>query len=234
MRKFKGKYLSLLLLALLITLTTSSTVVSENLIKEKAACLEDTVFYTYGLTTCPHCRKLHDFYDNSEFKDSYVFCYIDEHSECSSNYRALVHRIYNLTSSSEIQSHLAYVPFTVILKNNTYILGIVVGSVLDRDFWFNLACKEPSSEIPVYSGRSEIGVLVANTTIQEELAQLILSFIPPKDTVKETGAPGEILVGIIAIGIPVAAVGGYYLYTSIISKKTRKNLTRQRREFREK
>lgn len=225
------KHVGVLLVVLLIVLSLSQLVVSEN---PSNMCLSgnNIVFYAYGETTCPHCKRLHDFFD-ATFKHNYVFCYIDKYSECYSNLGKFILDIVKLPGAQSVQSVLGYIPQTYILKNNTYLLGIVIGAVADESFWLNLACREPSSEIPVYEGTSQVGVVEANTTLQSELVQKILAYIPPVET---QGIPSELVLGVIVIAILVVSIGGYLTYTRISSKKTSKPVkkTEERKESKKK
>jgi len=215
----------LIIFALMLTLvlTGLNYAVSES---SSEACLSDVVFYTYASTGCPHCARLHSFFDSTEFKDKCIFCYGEKHSECLFNYYSFSQEALKLPSSGNVNSvidpYSLPVPFTIVIKNKTYILGIVVGEALDRDFWVNLACREPSDEIPLYAGTRQVGSLRANVTEQSNLAQLVLSFTPPEYSINQPGIPGELVVGVIAIGVPVAVIGVYYLYTHILSKESTK------------
>jgi len=218
---FLLKHIGLLLVVFSIAIGLLQIVVSEN---PSNTCLSNNnvIFYAYGESTCPHCRNLHDFFDTT-FKHNYIFCYIDKYSECYRNLGKSILDIAKLPGAQSIQSVLGYVPQTYILKNNTYLLGIVIGEVKDEAFWLNLACREPSSEIPVYHGMSQVGVIEANTTLQGEIVQEILSYIPPAET---TGIPSELVLGIIVIAVLTVSIGGYLAYTHISSKKTSKYVKR--------
>jgi len=225
------KHVGVLLVVFLTVLSLLPLVVSEN---SNNTCLSSNniVFYAYGETTCPHCKKLHDFFDTT-FKHNYVFCYIDKYSECYNNLGKFILDIVKLPGAQSVQSVLGYIPQTYILKNNTYLLGIVIGAVTDENFWLNLTCREPTSEIPVYEGTTQVGIIEANTTLQSELVQKILSYIPPVET---QGIPSELVLGVIVIAILAVSIGGYLTYTRISSKKTSKPVkkTEERKESKKK
>ena len=168
------------------------------------ACLNDTLFYAYGLSTCPHCRSLHDFFD-SEFKENYVFCYLDKNATCSENFNSLVSKISKMPGYDRVSRLLAYVPLTVVSRNNTEIVAIVVGAVTDRAFWLNLACREPDEKILFYSGTDLVAVLGEQP-----------------DT---GGMPSELVIGITALSLPVVIIGGYYLYTHLFLKESTERKT---------
>jgi hypothetical protein len=208
---------------LTLVLTGLNYAVSEN---SSEACFSDVVLYTYASTGCPHCAKLRSFFDSTDFRDKCIFCYGERHLECIYNYYNFTQEALKLQSSGDVNSvidpYRLPVPFTIVIKNKTYILGIVVGEVLDRGFWVNLACREPGGEIPLYAGTSQVGSLKANFTEQLSLAQLVLSFMPPDYSTNQPWLPGELIVGIVAVGVPVAVIGVYYLYTHLFLKESAK------------
>jgi hypothetical protein len=182
-------------------------------------CLSDTVFYTYASTRCPYCRRLHEFFENTEFRDNYIFCYADVQRECLENYYRFTREAKELPSTGSVDKvidPILPVPFTIVIKNGTYIVGVVLGLVESRDFWLKLACSSPTREIPLYDGTKQAGALLVNDTVQYNLASLVLSFKPPVE--ERPAVPGELVVGIVAISIPLIAIGGYYLYTRVLSR----------------
>jgi len=183
-------------------------------------CLSDTVFYTYASTRCPYCRRLHEFFENSEFRGNYIFCYADVRRECIENYYRFTREARGLPSTGSvgevIDTTRLPVPFTIVIKNGTYVVGVVLGLVESRDFWLQLACSSPTREIPLYYGTKQEGALLVNDTVHYNLASLVLSFKTPVE--ERPAVPGELVVGIVAISIPLVAIGGYYLYTRVFSR----------------
>ncbi len=208
---FKIKCLGLLFLTFFTISITLNVIVSENTSEEGLECLVDTVFYAYGLSTCPYCRLLHEFF-NKTFPHNYNFCYINLDYTCEEKHGQLVEKILKMPGSTSVHHFLGYVPLTVVVKNETHIVSIVVGAVIDENFWINLACKKPNGKVYFYQGTELVAVL-------------------GEETSERGGIPSEILTGIIAISIPAVAVGGYYLYTYVLSKKTSwaKNFSRFKR-----
>jgi len=102
-------------------------------------------------------------------------------------------RVRDMPGGGRVYYLFGYVPVTVVVKNQTHIVSIVVGAVTDKNFWLNLACRELDGKIYFYQGTDLVAVIGEEST-------------------QENNIPGELVAGIVAICIPIAAVGGYYLY----------------------
>lgn len=195
------RYYIILLLVTTVILANHVVVTMGESSAVSEACLNDTLFYAYGVSTCPHCKRLHGFFD-LEFKENYVFCYFDENATCSENFKSLVSKISKMPGYDRVSRLLAYVPLTVVTKNNTETVAIVVGEVTDRVFWLNLACREPDGKILFYSGTKLVAVLGEQQNIG--------------------GMPSELVIGITALSLLVIVIGGYYLYTHLFLKESTK------------
>ncbi|MCC6054730.1 MAG: hypothetical protein LM589_05390 [Thermosphaera sp.] len=118
--------------------------------------LQDILFYMYGLTTCPHCRALDSFF-NQTFPNKYVKCWVDLDSTCYSN---LVNLYRDMVKNYSVPEELLGVPTTLVIKmgsNGNTTLAIVIGEVKNKDFWLQLTKLEPSPAPRIYIGEKLFG-----------------------------------------------------------------------------
>jgi len=131
--------------------------------------LQDILFYMYGLTTCPHCRALDSFF-NQTFPNKYVKCWVDLDSTCYSN---LMNLYQVMVKNYSVSADFLGVPTTLVIKmgsNGNTTLAIVIGEVKNKDFWLQLAKLEPSSSPRIYIGEKPFGT---TTTTQADNSLLL-------------------------------------------------------------
>ncbi|MEM4717851.1 MAG: thioredoxin family protein [Desulfurococcaceae archaeon] len=163
-----------------------------------AGCLENTNFYMFGASWCPHCKNLDRFFTN-EFPESHYFCVIDKIRECYERF----------TSLSNDFKLGGYVPITIVVKDSRYILAIVIGEVVDKEFWLNLTCLTPSESIPVYTGTDEVFRVSLNTTDHGEYIRKYIIY--PQSV--NPGFLSEYIATIAIMAIVLLSVFGYLVYT---------------------
>lgn len=87
---------------------------------------------TFGSTTCPHCRNLHEFFEKN-FKNRYAFLWVDD-----PNNAELFRRLAQIEQNGGLPLSYAYsVPQTVVVRYGEPI-AIVIGEITDTDFWQKL------------------------------------------------------------------------------------------------
>lgn len=154
------------------------------------SCLRGINFYIYGSTNCPYCKSLEMFFE-SKIPGSSFFCDLDSVEECRNLFTTQSIYIVNNTSlNPDIPELILYkllgaIPRTLVVRNNAYILGVVIGAVEDLEFWINISCSKPGNKVPLYSGNNLIGYVELNTTdhskfIAEWLPQRLPSETPKK------------------------------------------------------
>lgn len=161
---------------------------------ENEECLRGTLLYMYGESTCPFCNRLHQFFQQNFPESSYYFCVIDKYREC---YEKFVDFASEMTKFSGV-------PQTIVVKGSS-IVAIVIGADTNKSFWLQLACSQPSTEIPVYSGEQVVFTIRVNTTDHSKLISKYLVY-PGKEDLAS-------LTTIIVVVIVVVAVAGYLVYT---------------------
>ena len=149
-----------LLLALLLLAIRTVVVVAQS-------APSDVLFYVYGMSTCPHCRVLHDFL-RENYPNNFFFCDVYTSTECRDYFAKYL----------EATGLPGYVPQTIVVKNMSYVLAIVIGEVTNTAFFDSLTKLEPSLEVPLYEGTALVGYLrLVNMSVHRLLIQLL--YIPP-------------------------------------------------------
>lgn len=181
-------------------------------------CTTGVVLYIYGMTTCPYCERLHEFL-GANYPNLTTFCAIDRVQSCDSAFskqtEVLLRRFNASISLSTYILHRLFtsVPRTLIVKDRTHILAVVVGLVENTDFWNNLTCLEPSSKIPLFYGTTEIGYIDIDVS---EQPSLLREWIVDNEPKQQAGSP------MILVALVIIAVAGL-LVLLVALKLTRKS-----------
>lgn len=193
------------------------------------SCAKGTLFYVYGLTTCPYCKRQIEFFKSIHPEGS-VICYVDASAACNEGFELMTYYMLNHTtytvniSSLQIYQLLGSVPRTLVVKNNTYVLGVVVGLVDNWDFWSNISCSQPSSKIPLYVGSTIIGYVDAGSVNHSELIKHWLTPVegakvsPPAGGSEQGAGAGWSLSQIVLVAAASVAVaaGLYFAFRKIL------------------
>lgn len=171
-------------------------------------CIAGSLFYIYGMTTCPYCERLHEFLDNS-YSGLAAFCAINEVQSCDAAFNKqteLLLQRFNSTiplSPYDLYRVFGAVPRTLVVKNKTYILAVVIGLVENADFWNNITCYEPSSKVPVFYGDRVVGHVDLELSEQPDLLKDWIVDHEPKQQAEFPVATGIALAIVIATGLVV-------------------------------
>ncbi len=112
-----------------------------------------TIFYIYGMESCPHCQALHALLEKAFGCKNVYFCSISKCSDC----RARLLELYKIIGLQPV------VPLTLVICDDC-VKAIVVGEVDAVEFWRELVKSSHGSNftIPVYAGRNLFEYLVFN------------------------------------------------------------------------
>jgi len=123
-------------------------------------------FYMYGMSTCPHCRALHELLVKTFGSSSVYFCGINHCEYC----RRRLLELYKIIGMEPV------VPLTVVVCNGC-VKAIVIGEVDDVGFWRSIVSSNHSSyRVPVYAGTSLFEYLVFNDS--RDLREFTISVAP--------------------------------------------------------
>lgn len=89
----------------------------------------------FGLTTCPHCHVMYEFFtNNNEYHDIYTVIWLDETEDGKNVFEDL----YHIEISNGINPRIAgAVPHIYIVKNG-FVYTVVVGRITEKAFWDEL------------------------------------------------------------------------------------------------
>ena len=113
----------------------------------------------YGSVNCPYCRALHSFLLDNNY--NVIFRDVGEYSNREDFFNLVT--ILNLEPS---------VPLSIVFNKEGYITAIVVGAVLEKDFWNTLLNKEFKCRIEVYLG--EYKGIIKNIDIISRINKIVL------------------------------------------------------------
>lgn len=183
----------------------------------EVACYDvsNLLFYEFGQSSCPFCTKLHEFF-KQEFPQNTFFCEIDKYRECELAFMDFI-----LSMTINVTGTRVPVPQTLVTKkvnNDYYLVAIVIGAVLDKPFWLQFACREPTSEVPVYYGPNLIGVLFIDELGGTKSVNRYMVF-PSNGGL----AAFQLLVGVLPL---IGIIGGYLAYAYI--KHTKKGVKKSK------
>lgn len=152
----------------------------------------------YGSVNCPYCRALHVFLLDNKY--NVIFRDVGEYNNREDFFNLVT--ILNLEPS---------VPLSIVFNKEGYITAIVVGAVLEKDFWNTLLNKEFKCRIEVYLG--EYKGIIKNIDIISKIHKIVLhtdKIVLPSycssttsvttttssinSSVSSTGNPGSLLV----------------------------------------
>jgi len=87
----------------------------------------------FGLTTCPHCHNMYEFFQK-HYPDNYRAFWIDTDRTAAELFMMLV----DIETKNGVPQHYAMaVPQTVIVVNSK-VKAVVIGEVQEAEFWENL------------------------------------------------------------------------------------------------
>ncbi len=109
-------------------------------------------FYMYGSSACPHCARLHGFFEQY-YRGHYSFCDMEYSRGCRDAWLAAA-------SAAGLRGDELGIP-TVFVVVNGSLAAVVVGEVEDKGFWDRLASSSPvnGSLVPLYYGPSFVRYL---------------------------------------------------------------------------
>ncbi|MEM1696762.1 MAG: hypothetical protein QXJ18_04370 [Desulfurococcaceae archaeon] len=205
---------SLAVVLLLSVLITTSSFPSTFNIEAESNCINGVHFYTYGHMGCPYCKALKEFFE-TRIPGSSVFCDISTVGEYYDMFYAQTSYIVNHTSlNPDVPQLLLYrlvgaIPRTLVVRENKYILAVVVGAVEDLNFWMNLSCLEPSTRIPLFSGNTLVGYIELGTIDHSEFVEkwLPVATTPTSPVEQEFPQPiGYLILPVVAIVLGVVVI----------------------------
>lgn len=213
---YKNTILILLIAVLTILLLLLS---SHRVSSDDNSCINNTLFYMFGESTCPHCKSQYDFFSQNYQVNSYYFCIIDKYTDCYNKFLQFVSE--ELISNAGVNRREIGVPLTIVIrKYGDYesIAAVVIGAIIDKNFWQMLACAQPSSNIPVYIGTRQAYWISVNVTNHRDLLEKYIAFpYSVTTTDKNSSIDSVFLTTLVIVVLTITAIGGYILYN--FSKK---------------
>ncbi|MEM1638929.1 MAG: hypothetical protein QXJ69_02475 [Desulfurococcaceae archaeon] len=201
--------LSIAVLVVVLLLTSSHQVYSDDI-----SCINNALFYIFGESTCPYCKLQHDFFQQNYPASSHYFCILDKYTDCYNKFRQFV--LEELISKAGVNTQEIGVPLTIVVKDyGEYksIVAVVIGAITDKNFWQQLACSQPGSNIPVYVGMRQAYWIATNTTDHSSLLEKYIVYPYSTSTNKESGSINSVFITTVAIVILIiVAIGGYMLH----------------------
>ncbi|MEM1694989.1 MAG: hypothetical protein QXS14_03710 [Desulfurococcaceae archaeon] len=201
------------LLLLSVLITTSSFLTTFN-IEAESNCVNGVHFYIYGQMGCPYCKALKEFFE-TRIPGSSVFCDIGTVEEYYEMFYAQTVYIMNHASLNPdvpqlfLHRLVGAIPRTLVVRENKYILAVVVGAVEDLNFWMNLSCLEPGTRIPLYNGNTLVGYIELGTTDHSEFVEkwLPVATTPTPPVKQESPQPiSYLILPIVTIVLGVALI----------------------------
>ncbi len=113
----------------------------------------------YGSVNCPYCRALHGFLLDNNY--NVIFREVGEYNNRE--------EFFNLVAILNIEPS---VPLSIVFNKEGYITAIVVGAILEKDFWNTLLNKEFKCSIEVYLG--EYRGVIKNIDIISRIHKIVL------------------------------------------------------------
>lgn len=158
-------------------------------------------FYIFGVSTCPYCRALDQFFTQVYPGKSY-FCKADLNDVCLQNFRTVLGI---LATKGIPQEELGGVPTTLVIKDWKYILAVVIGAVTDKNFWDNIVSTTPKEKIQVFvPEQSTLKAYEVSISFDEQQNIVSRYLIIPQSTTSPFSR--DVLIPIILIGVGVAVI----------------------------
>ncbi len=137
-------------------------------------------FYMYGSSACPHCQRLHDFFEQ-HYRGHYSYCDMEYSGECSTVWRQAV-------TALGLHYDEMGVPTVFVVVNGT-LSAVVVGEVTSTEFWDTLSHSRPvnGSLVPLYLG----GVFHRYLRVEDPSRFVLLYLYTEPYTVYCFAGPGD-------------------------------------------
>lgn len=106
-----------------------------SVIQEYLGLQNDTQIIMFGLTSCPHCHTMHEFFvSDNKYRDIYIVVWLDK----TKNEGNIFESLYIIEVSSGVNLRIAgAVPHIYVIKNG-FVHSVVVGEITEETFWSKL------------------------------------------------------------------------------------------------
>lgn len=190
----KTKYFGVRPAQLLIILLACCIIMSSLLIESSNLTYNLVVFGSRG---CPHCRALHDFF-NENYQDRCYFFWVED-AAASNLFRELATIELNHGLS---QNYALAVPQTLVLVDGAPV-AIVIGEVTNTRFWNELMSSKATDVIVVYLGETKSSIEIpseAFTSLLSDLGNTITQTTTQPSTTTQLNLVG---LGLVIVGVAV-------------------------------
>ncbi|MFN3267635.1 MAG: hypothetical protein ACK416_00080 [Zestosphaera sp.] len=181
--------------AQLLTILLACYIIMSLLLTESSNLTYNLV--VFGSKSCPHCKALHDFF-NENYQGKYYFFWVED-AAASNLFRELATIELNHGLS---QNYALAVPQTLVLVDGAPV-AIVIGEVTNTKFWNELMSSKATDVIVVYLGETKSSIEIPSevfTSLLSDLGNTITQTTTQPSTTTQLNLVG---LGLVVVGVAV-------------------------------
>lgn len=151
-----------------------------------------------GSNACPHCNRLHKFFEATYSEDRWVFLPVESVGA------ELLYKIAVTEVNHGLDRRFAgAVPHTLVF-NDGVLVAIVIGDIEVKEFWDSIMKLNASDRVPVYIGDTiVIEIPRSDLTILSDLEAILVNTTTPQTTTPPSSMPTTMIIILVVASVMI-------------------------------